>query len=561
MNNTDSLTKSIFQLIQLKHHLAAAQKSSRHRFICSKTLDLPDLIKPAVPDQDIVQEIHRLTEDYTRSLEDALDSHYSKKLARAEEALPLGGYTNTSLELAFQAAAKRARDKYGKKLSPDVISTTASFLKCSPTVPRPQTPLPLSKPTNMAVKGQDHPLSNFWKFPSPTHYRGFSFSSGEQLYQFSKAKFFGFHDFAEYLLTFNNPSRIKQETKKFFKDIPHTPDFLQRAHHWDTVSRPRVTFRIFNLKFQFHSFKTELQKPGFFYHPVRDAWWGTGSEDRNSPQGPGRDQFGRLLMAFRFEKYGIPTPLVPIRPTKPQNQENAVEAEMDFSTPPTSPPPEPTARKTPDVTPRQVLPQSKRKVTSPTGPSPPPQKRRCQSGPTDNTTCPLEPGNSTTFVMGDSNIARFQTPPPGWALQPVPGAKIETFIKLLAMSKPDPTPEDVIIYVGVNNHADRLSPTQASQLITQLHTNATKVFPNATVHLPQISHVFEPASLESNTLFHLETARNQLVPRQTIKMPRTSMADRVHWSATSARLVLKTWADFLAVAKAKPQRLKTLRRR
>lgn len=599
MDQKDSLTKSIFILLQLKHHLEENQKSSRQRFLRAQLDEVPTLIRPAVPNPDITRELYSITDKYIAALEIALDNHYTERLVNAERALSQRKHDPSAVQAAFQAAVQRAKGKYGRKLNPDIVSSTSAFLACTLTNNRPVvnteiTPLTTNHPvfnteitpftetpTNMAVKGRNHPLSNFWVFPHPVKYREVSFSSGEHFYQFSKAMFFDYPDFAHHLLTIHSPSRVKQETKKFFENLPQTPDFLKKAHHWDNVSRPRISNRIFELKFDhFEAFRRELKKPGYFYHPVRDTWWGTGSEELHIPRGPGRDHFGRLLMAFRFEMFGIPAPLIPLKPTvqpvrpplpttqvtrtgptpRPPSaipQDTRIEPDVESTTPPTAPPALiPLLPQHTEAPRKGACTTTKRRVSTPTAPSPPPTKRHCLTSPKSSWRTPV--CKEAIMIVGDSNIARLPpNTPSNWSTHCYPGAKIEDIDQILSKIYTDLTPRDVIIYAGINNHADRLSPARAEKLITHLLDTAQEAFPNAKIHLPKIAHGFISNTPESNTMFHLETARNQLIPRQKIRMPHTTMTDKVHWTTTTAANILQSWKDFLGVSNPLPQRKKT----
>ena len=779
MDNPVRLCEKFLQLLHQLTELTKVRRLNKIEGILhSSWLDM----EPPFHNQTLHEKLEKLRYKQLNEVAQEINLFLSSQLKETKALL--SQLPSKDLRQAFPLALDRVKRRYVKKFENTLASEARAFLGLKPSSTAAVPPTP-AHPQNIPIKGKDDNLSNFWEFPRPVKHEGLSFTSGEQLYYYRKLNYFGFTRRAETVLGLHEAIRIKRESELFLRRFTARIP-TQRIAEWNARGRITTSLEIFELKFQsFESFRKALSNEHYFYHPVADPWWGTGSTDRNQPIGPGRDHFSKLLMTFRADKFKTPVPLLPFpdqpRPshqgppapmetyTSPRVQSNTqIQTEsrshtptrssspvhttppaksppraedtptaMDVTTaspvpndqPPAHPPTPPAA--SPGAPPAQLetpigqeltttthaipdpasasLPQhqpsqddallapplsmtspaasppaadteyasppaadtesaslpaadteyidlttattsptqstkptqkqdkplkplprrSSRKNQSPQvpqntnidlngsssslgyseifpkytlsaldtpatpplftptpplyspliGSSPPPtNKRKASTSPvlspniqSDNTStrAPLrkkQKGNKISWsiklntdtqilVIGDSNISRLPTPETfthNWDFLAFHGADIEDITILLQdLTMPSlvttrPTHlAHVIIYVGINHHSQIIQPARATQLLGNLLESAQNAFPGASIHLPYIAHDFEVCSPAANTMHNLDVARRALTGKDSFPQPIVAMADPLHITNTSGRILIKAWQHFL----------------
>ena len=300
------MDRTIFKTIQLLHHLDSKQASNR-KFFLNKQLDtFSDYVKPIDPSVTLQQKLEQAKQEFLSTISELLNDHYSSLLGT--------NVTKTKRPLdvsTFTTAVNKAKQRFGRKLSVTTIDKARELLQVNNYVDSKDTTPNTTPSATRAIKGTRDPLSNLWMFPSETTFHDHIFTSGEQIFQFSKFMFCNEPKLAYQILNLNDPFEIISKAKDLTKLI--TSEFgKNQLRRWYDCNRFNVLYKIFNHKFtHFKSFQQALKHPGYYFHPVPDQCLGTGLKDRKQPLGPGQDKYSKLLMKFRMEKLAIPVPATP----------------------------------------------------------------------------------------------------------------------------------------------------------------------------------------------------------------------------------------------------------
>jgi hypothetical protein len=174
----------------------------------------------------------------------------------------------------------------------------------------------------------------------------------------------------------------------------------------------------------------------------------------------------------------------------------------------------------------------------------------------------IPPINSRTVVLGDSNLSRVtnsETKVRSIEFHSFPGANIKHFENLLS---PTPyrqnTPKTVILSVGINNRTYQPS-TLRQQFANMIH-NASKTFPNASIHVPLINIPPEIPTHQQTNLGHLNQLIQtlsehqhtfQVIPKLPQENFKIDLRDsyKIHWTTETANALISHWASYLTERK------------
>ena len=174
----------------------------------------------------------------------------------------------------------------------------------------------------------------------------------------------------------------------------------------------------------------------------------------------------------------------------------------------------------------------------------------------------IPPINSRTVVLGDSNLSRVtnsETKVRSTEFHSFPGANIKHFENLLS---PTPhrqnTPKTVILSVGINNRTYQPS-TLRQQFANMIH-NASKTFPNASIHVPLINIPPDIPTHQQTNLGHLNQLIQtlsehqhtfQVIPKLPQENFKIDLRDsyKIHWTTETANALISHWASYLTERK------------
>ena len=135
------LIKHYFQILQSIHHTEILEESIRTGIpplgMARKVAQLTAFIKPAAPDDLVLNQIKENTMEYMIVNLKTLIQHYTHTIAKIRT--NLGPFNKEALDRALRWAHQR----YGRRLTPSSISALRLLLS-APDPPPPATPLPLS---------------------------------------------------------------------------------------------------------------------------------------------------------------------------------------------------------------------------------------------------------------------------------------------------------------------------------------------------------------------------------------------------------------------------------
>jgi hypothetical protein len=331
---------------------------------------------------------------------------------------------------------------------------------------------------------------------------------------------------------------------------------------------------------QCEDFRRKLIETGdkIITHNVPDSFWGSWHK-RDGEMVEGRNVFAQILVRLR-------TQLMRTRQSTPGTSKTTPPAASHAERPPT---PDNPQTPTPIATSNRFTPLREETAASPNipsspdthsspapDPSPPvplPKRRRIERSPRSTPTTAtgpqitlhrersrwkVPPIKSQTVVLGDSNINRatnFETKVRSIEFHSFPGATIKHFENLLSPTpNPQNTPKVVILSIGINNRTHQ-STTLEQQLTNMIH-NASKTFPNASIHIPLINIPPEIPTHQQTNLSHLNQLIQSLseqqpafqtipkLPQENFKIdPRDSY--KIHWSRETANALVTHWTSNL----------------
>lgn len=448
--------------------------------------------------------------------------------------------------------------------------STQSSPQTPPRTPRTDHLSVINSNNKVDVQGYTDPLSNF--FPFPFIYKQRNFISAEHAYQHEKSEFYGAFAFGE---------RIRQaptagEAKKIGKEMDRRYHQLQQQWDWE-ARQIYIMEEILSLKAeQCPQFRQSLLNTGdkIITHNVIDQFWGSSHKTMNGKIFEGHGGMARVLVKLR-NKWRIEA--------QPKNTTKPTHRSSTPSTPPTSKIPRsittanrfsPLENETPSS---PDIPLSPDISSSPdSSPSNPPSKRRRVDRPHDPQTTSkasgptitthdlrarwrIPPLKAHTVVLGDSNIkniTNLETEVRSIEFHAFPGAKLTHFENLMSPTlHPQITPKVVVLSIGMNNRSNRPAIIE-HQLRNMLH-NASKYFPNATIHIPLINIPPEIPDYQQTNLKQLNQLTNTLskqlhtfkiipiLPQENFKINPKDTRHKIHWSTETANSIITHWTSYL----------------
>lgn len=419
------------------------------------------------------------------------------------------------------------------------------------------------------VQGHTDPLSNF--FPFPFRHNQNIYISAEHAYQHKKAEHY--EDFAAGVRVQQAPTAA--EARKVGKDLDRKHHYHIKGRTWDSRKKFIMEDILCAKSEQCEPFRKALIETGdkLITHHVQDQYWGTTYQEKGKTM-EGDNIFAQLLFKIRNKlllshrnkpKQGLlPTPRssrIPA-PVRTSNRFSPL-GEQTTDTPDTP--------DTPDSPDSPELQPSKRRRLG----SPPTEKERVTTvGPQimvyrDRSRWKLPAIKSRVVVIGDSNINRatnVETEVRSIEFHSFPGAKLKHFQNLLSPSlSPQDTPKAVILSIGMNNRTGR-RPNFEPELKSVIQ-NASKFFPNASIHIPLINIPPELAPHQQTNLNEFNrlllalskqlttfgTLPKELqtfktlpkLPQKDFKIDPRDTAYKVHWSEETANAILSHWTSNL----------------
>jgi len=479
------------------------------------------------------------------------------------------GTTSTNTLPATQQTPRKP-DHTNSENSPQ---STHSSPQSSPSPPRPYFPTLLTTDNTFDVQGYTNPLSNF--FPCTFTYNHNTFISAEHAFQHAKSEFYGEVAFG---------ARVKQAAsaglaRQIGKEIDKKYYFHEKGHQWNG-RKQHVMADILNAKSkQCADFRKTLLDTGdkILTHNVPDEFWGSWHQ-RDGKMFEGRNTFAQILAKLRTQMMrsqqptpGSPTPgtskTTPPRPTQRPPRQSYPNTPGPVSTSNRFTPLTDETQTNPGNTTNPDIASSPESDTSPSIPNP---KRRRINSPQSTPTTATGPQvtvhrersrwrlpqlKSQMVVLGDSNLSRanyLETKVRSIELHSFPGANIRHFENLLNPSlHPQNTPKEVVLSIGINNRTNRASEQQLKNMIN----NASKTFPNASIHIPLINIPPEIPAFQQTNITHLNNLIQSLShnqPFQTIpKLPEENFnidprdSHKIHWSTETANAIITHWTSHL----------------
>ena len=399
----------------------------------------------------------------------------------------------------------------------------------------PSKKLRLSNIEHVFVRGENNILSNFAY--TPFIYQNKTYTTVEHAYQTCKANHF--HDFrtAEKIMNTTSPATAKSLTKHL-----SNPALLSREHkpHYTSWTKHRTDtlYRLMTAKFvQDNTARDALLRTesANIHHNVPDKYWGTGYQSTEVRQGYfGENHFGNLLQIVRSDLTGNPRPawtnktaelLATDKTAAPTLTSTTPTALMDIVTQPTrryALLPTPSTTRVPLLTTPGAPPSDDLTLTTPALlPTPlkhqtqPEHRETLHTRPTDyndllkcSTThfhrrefTPTRLSTKTapkiskyikdaqTLILSDSQLqrvtdAKHDKPT---AIFAISGLTLELASKIINHSETQPHITELILALGINNHAQ--DPTSTSfKHFTTLIFRAKHTFPNAKIFFPDIAY-------------------------------------------------------------------------
>ena len=171
----------------------------------------------------------------------------------------------------------------------------------------------------------------------------------------------------------------------------------------------------------------------------------------------------------------------------------------------------------------------------------------------------IPPLNSHTVILGDSNLSRatqLEAKVRSIECHSYPGAKLFHFANLLSPSlPPQDTPKIVVLSVGINHRTNQ--PHTFEQQLTNVIQNASRFFPNASIHIPLINIPPEISTSQQANLNHLNKLIQTLsehshilkaiptLPQHHFQIDPKDTHSRIHWSTKTANSMIAHWTSHL----------------
>ena len=331
------------------------------------------------------------------------------------------------------------------------------------------------------VKGKHDPASNF--YPCQIEYEGKVYASSEHAYQCAKLKNAGAPiGVIQFLADQPSASQAKKMATEFMQ---HPTWHIRCRKNWAMIKLD-VMKEILQLKLvSCQNFREHLRQTGTskISHPVRDMFWGSGSESMDV-FGSGADYFAILLMQMRDSmQNSLTTPWV-----VPKNHGNKGSPEL--------------------------------------------KKKEWD----------LPPLVKRIVVLGDSNLARI---PPfqhhSCQVEAFPGAKIYHITHLLKKYNfKENVPQMMVVNVGLNDvtsGSDKIDRDikelshvlQRNFSTTQIHFVPVQVHNKHRHEIQKAAEIFNSVLLELPSMPSLHSSLFSLEP------------DKIHWKPHCAKAMIANW--------------------
>ena len=421
---------------------------------------------------------------------------------------------------------------------------------------------PMNAPRN--IQGKNDILSNF--YPSQLTFRGNSFRSAEQAYQYEKAMFLGELDVAQSIRDAKDAVQAKHFGRDLTYKFKNTPNLNQIFQKWDMKKRDIMREILWAKTKQVDLFRSELLKTQNrnLTHNLPDRFWGSCYMSNSGKEYIGHNVFAILLMEIRDS---LSSDRSPIPPTllKPQPQRRHQFASPTPQTPQSLlsiNPFSPLSPSLEDNFPPLPNPQNPANgpASNPTRRAPQQHKPHSATGPqvfshsgNDKPKWKLPQCRSKVVVLGDSNLARVtkvDEPVNSIEIHAFHGAKPFHFDNLFTHEEPRHTPTTVILSIGINSR-DNKPETNRYQL-KKMVSNSSKLFPNAKVYIPQINLPtgLNPKQRKTMNAFNdcIHELSSPLSSIQTLPLlPQSFQTENggIHWLPETANRLMSHWLGSL----------------
>lgn len=165
---------------------------------------------------------------------------------------------------------------------------------------------------------------------------------------------------------------------------------------------------------------------------------------------------------------------------------------------------------------------------------------------------------SKGVILGDSNIkiaTKLETKAISIECHSFPGAKVCHFGKMFCGTLPQMNPSSVVISVGINNRENQATTNR--QQLRQLVDGASKAYPNATIHIPQVNIPSKLPQSQQETLRKFNSTLQELetkfpkfhtvpqLPQNKFKIDPRDTRYGIHWTTETANAMMSHWSSHL----------------
>ena len=422
---------------------------------------------------------------------------------------------------------------------------------------------PMNAPRN--IQGKNDILSNF--HPSQLTFRGNSFRSAEQAYQYEKAMFLGEMEVAQSIRDAKDAVQSKHFGRDLTNKFKNTPTLNQIFQKWDMKKRDIMREILWAKTKQVDLFRSELLRTQNrnLTHNLPDRFWGSCYVGNSGNEYIGRNVFAILLMEIRDSLSSDRSPIPSTLP-KPLPQRRHHFASPTPQTPPSLlsiNPFSPLSPSLEDNFPPLPNPQDPANgpASNPTRRAPQQHKPRSATGPqvtshlgSDKPRWKLPQCKSKVVVLGDSNLARVTKivgPVNSIEIHAFHGAKPFHFDHLFTHEEPRHTPTTVILSIGINSRDNKLE-TNRNQL-KRMVSNTSKLFPHSKVYIPQINLPTDLSPQQRKTMNAFNDCIHELSSPSSLihtipKLPQTKFQTEnggIHWLPETANNLMSHWLGSL----------------